>query len=230
MIQANSIILSDCKDLLNRINSDSIDMCYIDPPFFNQSKEKCSYIDWMKDILIQIHRVLKETGSIFVHCDHRTNYKLRYLLNEVFQPNHFINEIIWCYKIRGSNTRSFCKTHDTIFFYSKTNKYKFNLLKLNPAHRKKNFTTMLDLRDWIEIPMLSTYASERTGYPNQKPLPLLYRLIQCSTNKGDIILDCFAGSGTTAEASINLDRNFIVGDISSDAVTIIKKRIGVTNF
>ena len=241
----------DCLKWLKNIRSESVDMCYIDPPFFTQRDFKLfsdkwngikDYLLFMKFVLFAIERLLKPTGSIFVHCDYRTNYKYRELLNYVFGENNFVNEIIWCYAGGGSSKRWFSKKHDTILFYSKTKKYKFNVLKEkrtakslkrlenpNGARVDKRKTKDWDKRNlvdyWTKIQILNPVSNERCGYPTQKPEKLLERIIKCSTNENDTVLDCFGGSGTTAAVAKKLGRKFITGDISKEAVNIIKERL-----
>jgi len=255
----NKIYLGDNIEWLNEIQDESIDMCYIDPPFFTQrqlidNKTKISfndkfesskvYIEWMRPRIELIYKKLKKTGSIFLHCDWHASHRLRCLLDDVFGEKNIINEIIWFYSGAAPQKKSFAKKHDTIFFYAKNiNNYIFNsdsiripyegtggyqnsngivnngkLYKANPLGKIPE--------DVWKIPIIHPNdIKERVGYPTQKPEKLLERIIQCSTKEGDIVLDCFGGSGTTAFVAKKLNRNFITGDISQQAVDIITKRL-----
>jgi site-specific DNA-methyltransferase (adenine-specific) len=254
----NKIYLGDNLEWLKEVQDESIDMCYIDPPFFTQrqlidNKTKISfndkfesskaYIEWMRPRIELIHKKLKKTGSIFLHCDWHASHRLRVLLDDVFGEENFINEIIWCYKSGGASKKYFSNKHDTIFFYSKSNNYYFNPIKeksymgldYNTGNKNvilfddndgKGKYTLVYMKDWwLDIGMLATSSFERVGYPTQKPEKLLKRIIECSTNEGDVILDCFAGSGTTAKVAKDLNRQFIVGDVSEESINLIRRRL-----
>ena len=136
-MKTNIIYNQDCLDLMKSLPKESIDLIYIDPPFFTQQDfgqftdkwdSSNSYLDYMKVRLIEMHRLLKETGSFYLHCDYRTNYKFRVLLNDIFGEGNFINEIIWHYGMRQQiNINHFNRKHDSIYFYSKTKEYNFTM-------------------------------------------------------------------------------------------------------
>ena len=251
----NKIFLGDCLDWLKYIPDNSVDMCYIDPPFFTQKKFINSegigfsdkwkggvktYIVWMEERVKEIHRVLKDTGTIFLHCDYHASHRLRVMLDDVFGEKNFINEIIWCYGSGGVSKKHFSRKHDSIFWYSKSREYTFNCddirepykekclvefkLVNGKKYRRKNPLGRIPF-DWFEIPIITNTAKERTGYKTQKPEALLERIIKCSTNENDIVLDCFGGGGTTAAVASKLGRKFITGDVNPDAIKIIKKRV-----
>ena len=291
----NKIYLGDNLEWLKEVQDESIDMCYIDPPFFTQrqlidNKTKISfndkfesskaYIEWMRPRIELIHKKLKKTGSIFLHCDWHASHRLRYLLDDVFGEENFINEIIWqSGDVKGAKATAtkFGRTKDNILFYTKSDKYTFNTVykshDLNSKHNKfkhvdqngriysrdcplgdyseesikefekngriyvtkngkKQLIRYLDevkgiaIGDlWTDIDNLNQVANERLGYPTQKPEALLKRIIECSTNEGDVILDCFAGSGTTAKVAKDLNRQFIVGDVSEESINLIRRRL-----
>lgn len=258
--QQNSVVCGDCLDWLKDIPPESVDMCYIDPPFFSNKQHEITsgsdrelrsfddrwkgginaYIEWMEQRIRLIHRCLKDTGSIFLHCDWRASHRLRIVLDEVFGEKRFVNEIIWFYKSGGSTQVRFSRKHDTIFFYSKGQKHKFIPSKeksYNRQYKKYSFAgvdeykddigwhTLVNMKDVWDIDMVGRTSKERVGYPTQKPEKLLERIIQCSTDKGDMVLDCFVGGGTTASVATNLNRRFIVGDISSVAVRVTCDRL-----
>lgn len=268
----SSVLLGDCLTILQTLNDNSVDVIYLDPPFFSQknyamntSEEKKyvfsdkwenpnAYKDFMKNRIKECHRVLKDTGSIFLHCDTSASHFLRSILDEIFGPNNFLNEIIWTYKRWSNSKKGLLSCHQTIFFYTKSKNYTFNKLlgeyapttnldqilqertrnKVNKSSYKKDKngnvvnTTQkkgVPLSDVWNIPFLNPKAKERTGYPTQKPLELLERIIKISSNEGDIILDPFCGSGTSLVAAQNLNRNFIGIDNSKEAVTITRNRL-----
>lgn len=199
------------------------------------------FISYLKARMIQCQRVLKETGSIYVHCDYHASHYIKMMLDEVFNYKNFKNEIIWCYKSGGSSKQHFSRKHDTIFFYTKSNKYVFNSVKEksymaegsgdNPLQTyyndndEKGKYTLVNTKDWWEIGMLSTASKERLGYPTQKPEALLERIIKASSNEGDIVLDCFCGCGTAIAVANKLNRNFIGIDISRSACDVMKDRL-----
>ena len=144
---SNRLILGDNLEILKGIESSSVDLCYIDPPFFSNRnyeviwgdegevasfKDRWSggiehYINWLYERVVEIHRVLKDTGSFYLHCDYHANtYIAVNILDKIFGRNNFRNEIVWCYKTRPQSKRYFGRKHDTIFFYTKTDKYVFN--------------------------------------------------------------------------------------------------------
>ncbi len=276
----NYVIFGDCLDWLDQIPEKSVDICYIDPPFFtnknyeiiwgNGWEKRCyedrfktvnHYSEWMKERIEKIKECLKPTGSIFVHCDYRANYKLRDVLNKVFGENNFINEIIWCYDVGGRSRKRFARKHDTIFWYSKTNKYKhsFDDVKIPMKSGKSSFGGRLckdeDGREyrlvygtkdskgktryykyyldqgkvpedwWTQINSIQSGDKERVGYNTQKPKKLLKRIVLCSTERGDTVLDCFGGGGTTAYVSNQLGRRYITGDVSPVACRVIMDRL-----
>ena len=269
----NEIILGDCLENLKKIKSDSIDLIYLDPPFFTQKTQKGimkntkkilefsdsweninEYLDYIEVRLVEMKRVLKDTGSIFLHCDKIASHYLRKLLDEVFGINNFQSEIIWSYKRWSNSKKGLLNSHQNIYFYSKSKNFKFNTIYTDYSpttnvdqilqqrkrdengkcvyKKDKNGKIIFDndkkgvpLSDIWEIPFLNPKAKERVGYPTQKPILLLERIIEITTNEGDIVLDPFCGSGTTLVASKLLNRRFIGIDISKDAIEITNTRL-----
>ena len=269
----NSIVCGDCLEWLKNIPPKSIDMCYIDPPFFSNKNYEIiwgngyelrsfkdrwkgglrAYTEWIEEKAKLIHRCLKDTGSIFLHCDRRTNHYLKMMLDELFGEKNLINEIAWCYSNSGKPKNSFAHKHDTILFYAKTkslyywNNYKTPIPnKYLESHYRQTDSSGKRCRKridggkeriyypnegmicndwWTDIPSLNSQAKERVGYETQKPESLLERIISCSTREGYTVLDCFAGGGTTATVAAKLNRNFIVGDVSPVAVRVTSKRL-----
>jgi len=183
-------------------------------------------------------RILKSTGSIYLHCDPTASHYLKTLMDSVFGNRNFRNEITWCYKSGGVSKRYFARKHDTILFYSKSDSYRFNPLKVKSYGQtgggqfgkvkyykdRRGHYSLVNARDWWEISILATTHSERLGYPTQKPLALLERIIKASSNEGDLVLDPFCGCATTCIAAERLDRQWIGIDLSSMAVKLVEER------
>lgn len=320
----NTIVCGDNLEWLNWIPDESVDLCYIDPPFFSNRNYEVvwgngaelrsfgdrysggisHYIEWMRERVSLIHRKLKPTGSIFLHCDWHASHRLRVLLDDIFGESNFRNEIIWK---RSSNTSSingiYKRAHDSIFFYSKSDSYSFHIQRRDLSETSKKLYSKKDARGtyqlvpllvsgrrngetgkiwrgidpnargaggmhwvttpdklnaydrkglvvfsknglprlkyylednegvpcsdvWDDVNLISSNGKESLGYPTQKPEELVARVIQSGSNPGDMILDCFAGGGTTAKVAAELNRRFIVGDVSPVAVRVIAERIG----
>ena len=199
-----------------------------------------SYLIMMAVRLLELRRLLKPTGSLYLHCDPTASHYLKLLLDAVFGIGNFRNEIVWCYKSGGASKHRFARKHDTLLFYAKeSRKCQFNALKIKSYgqtgggqggavkyHRDKKGTySIVTARDWWEISMLSTTHGERIGYPTQKPLALLDRIIKASSNESDIVLDPFAGCATACVAAERLDRQWVGIDISGKAVDLVQVRI-----
>lgn len=262
----------DCLKILKTIENEAIDMIYLDPPFYTQSKQMLcdingkqysfsdiwqsreEYLKYMNVRLLEMKRVLKSSGNIFLHCDTSASHYLRVLLDDIFGENNFRSEIIWTYKRWSNSKKGLLPAHQTILFYSKTNKYKFNTLyrEYSPttnvdqilqdrernemgksSYKRDKFGNVIlskekkgvPISDVWDIPFLNPKAKERVGYPTQKPIELLERIIKLSTNKGDCILDPFCGSGTTLVSSKLLERKFIGIDINSEAIKLCRQRL-----
>ncbi len=268
-----SVLCGDCRLILQSLNDASVDLVYMDPPFFTQKVHSLitrdntdeysfedrwgsleDYLSFMKEVLIQCKRVLKETGSIFLHCDKSASHHLRILLDQVFGGGNFQSEIIWAYRRWSSSRKGLLNAHQTIYFYSKTGNFKFNTLYTDYSpttnidqilqararnekgkavyRRDQNGDVVIGkekkgvpLSDVWNIPFLNPKAKERVGYPTQKPILLLERIIEISTDVDDCVLDPFCGSGTTLVAAKLLGRSFFGIDISPDAVKLSENRI-----
>ena len=194
-----------------------------------------AFLCFMAVRLIEMKRTLKDTGSIYLHCDQTASYHLREVMNLIFGKENFRNEIVWCYSTGGASTTRFAKKHDVILYYSKTDNIFFNTPRVpytsamskdkKHAHKfHEDGKIMLDW--WNDIPALSTIANERNGYPTQKPVELYKRIIEASSNPGDVVLDPFAGSGTTLITAETLGRRWIGIDSSRDACQTAQRRFG----
>lgn len=269
----NSILHGDCLEQMELIKKNSIDLIYLDPPFFTQAKHKLQnrertkefsfndtwgdnhiYADFLEKRILLMKDLLKDTGSIFVHCDKSGEHIIRAILDKVFGAKNFQSEIIWSYKRWSNSKKGLLPTHQNIYFYSKTKAFKFNMIYtaysettnidqiLQRRTRDKNNKSVYELdengetkqadkkkgvplSDVWEIPYLNPKAKERVGYPTQKPLLLLERIIELVTDENDMVLDPFCGSGTTCVASKLLGRNYIGIDESIEAVNLSLSRI-----
>jgi len=156
------------------------------------------------------------------------------MLDEIFGEENFQNEIIWAYRTGGATKRRWSRKHDSIYFYTKTNKYTFNLTKERIYYDKPFFSPQQDEQgrwyadvlpiDVWEIPAVINVSKERVGYPTQKPEALLEKIIKASSNKDDVVLDAFCGCGTTIAVAQRLGRKWIGIDISPTAIKVIKDR------
>lgn len=251
----------------------SVDLIYVDPPFFTQKthslvtrdrattfqfsdewKSRGQYLDFLQVRLKEFHRVLKKTGSLFFHCDTNASHHIRCLLDEIFGEAMFRSEIIWHYRRWSNSQRSPLPSHQTIFFYSKTADYQYHQLfadyspstnvdqilqrRQRDEHGKSVYARDgegnivsdghkkgVPIADVWDIPLLNPKAKERVGYPTQKPILLLERIISLVTSPGDFVFDPFCGSGTTLVAAELLGRNSLGIDVSSEAVQLAKQRL-----
>ncbi len=191
-----------------------------------------AYLSMMAPRLVELHRVLKPTGSIYLHCDPTASPYLRLLMDAVFGIKNFQNEVIWHYHSGGANPKKrWARKHDILLFYSKSDRFVFNVQREPYSAviaRKREHLFHPEGKggdDVFEIPMLSTVSKERLSYPTQKPEALLERIIKASSNKEQLVLDPFCGSGTTIAVAQRLERRWIGIDIAHPAITLIKHRL-----
>ena len=186
---------------------------------------------------------LKKTGSFYLHCDPTASHYLKIICDSIFcgkeRNGNFLNEIIWCYKSGGASKKYFSKKHDIIFWYSKGKDYYFQHSKeksygvtgggqggkVEYFKDAQGTYSIVGVKDWWVISMLSTTHPERLGYPTQKPETLLERIIQSSTKEGDVILDAFCGCGTTVSVAQKLNRQWMGIDITYQSISLILKRL-----
>jgi site-specific DNA-methyltransferase (adenine-specific) len=204
-----------------------------------------SYLGFMRPRLEECRRLLAEQGTLYVHADWRVGHHLRILLDDVLGHDNFLNEIVWHYRTGGLSSRWFGRKHDTILAYARRlGKHRFNVIrqgdyrtdglkhdeqgrpyKSTKKGRLYFHTDGPALTDVWDIPFLSTVSLERTGWPAQKPLALMERIVTASTRPGDVVADFFCGSGTTLVAAKKLDRRWLGCDISKQAIAIATKRL-----
>jgi site-specific DNA-methyltransferase (adenine-specific) len=272
-MEINEIVYGDCQEKLKELKNEFVDLVYFDPPFFTQKTHSLKtrdnsktyefedkynslddYLVLVENVLIQCKRVLKVTGSVFLHCDKTASHNVRTILDKVFGRDNFQSEIVWAYKRWSNSKKGLLNAHQIIFFYSKTKDFKFNTIYTNYSattnidqilqerERDENGKSVykkdgngnivigkekkgVPLSDVWDIPYLNPKAKERSGYPTQKPVLLLNQIISIATNEGDLVLDPFCGSGTTCVSAKHLKRNFIGIDKSIDAVKLAELRL-----
>jgi site-specific DNA-methyltransferase (adenine-specific) len=197
-----------------------------------------NYWEFLEPRLEQAFRLLKETGTLYLHLDYREAHYAKVLLDALFGPESFLNEIIWAYDYGGKSKSRWPAKHDTILVYVKDpKKYYFDsetvdrepymapgLVTLEKIERGKLPTDVW----WHTI--VSPTGKEKTGYPTQKPIGILRRIIQASSKEGDVVLDFFAGSGTTGFVAANLGRSFILIDQNPEAIQVIQQRFTGVNY
>lgn len=191
------------------------------------------YLGFLEPRFVEARRVLRETGSFFLHVDYREVHYCKVLLDGIFGRESFLNEIIWAYDYGGRSKTAWSAKHDNILWYVKNpTSYTFNyeemdripymapgLVGKEKAARGKTPTDVW----WHTI--VPTHGRERTGYATQKPLGVLNRIIKVHSKPGDTVLDFFAGSGTTGEAAARLGRDCVLMDNNPEAMTIMQERL-----
>ncbi len=186
--------------------------------------------------VVEIHRVLKPTGSFYLHCDPTASHYLKLLLDTVFcgQGGNFINEVIWSYNSGGGSKHHFGRKHDVLFFYTKAKDgYSFNADAVRvpySAVTAKSREAMFNpagkvCPDVWDIARPPNHSKEWLGYPTQKPEALLERVIKASSNEGDTVLDAYCGCGTTVAVAQRLGRRWIGIDITYQSIALVLKRI-----
>lgn len=202
-------------------------------------KRKTSMSAYVLNMALRLRamrRVLKDSGSIYLHCDPTASHYLKLIMDGVFGASNFRNEVIWGYRTGGVSKKRWPRKHDILLVYGKTGSTMHNPLQERIFYDKPFFTTAVDeqgrhyadvyIRDvWDDIKAVLNVSKERLGYPTQKPLALLERIVLASSNVGDTILDPFCGCGTTAHAAEKLGRKWIGVDISRFSTGLIRRRI-----
>jgi DNA modification methylase len=258
----HKIICGDCIEEMDEMESKSVDLIYSDSPFGDNGTDMFfnihwnsiqDYLEWMEPKIRECYRVLKDTGSMYLHCDWHANAHLRILMDKIFGENNFRNEIIWCYSTSGRGKKEFSKKHDTIFFYSKTAEYfwdeKGAKIPYSKEYIKSHFRNTdekgrrcrkrydagkwriyypdvgMNPNDWWELPYVNSMAKERLGYPTQKPETLLERIIKASSTPTSIVLDPMCGCGTCMAVAHKLGRQWIGIDVSPTACKLSYQRL-----
>ncbi len=288
----------DNLDIMRGMNSESVDLIYLDPPFnsnrtysapigsqaagaafkdtwtlsdvdnawhgeiadrqpalysiidaagHSHGKGMKSYLIMMAVRLLEMRRILKETGSLYLHCDPTASHYLKSLMDAIFGAGNFRNEIVWCYRGGGVPKYDFARKHDILFRYSKTENVVFNVDAVRVAYSEDSSERLKykarsfresgtydnynqnprgkHPEDWWPMQPIMPSSKERVGYPTQKPLALLDRIIKASSNEGNLVLDPFAGCATACVAAERLHRQWVGIDISEKAAELVQVRI-----
>jgi DNA modification methylase len=246
-LEPNRLFWGDNLHVMRQLPSESIDLIYIDPPFFSGRQYNVifgdqnelrsfsdiweggmpGYLVWLNARLYEMKRLLKKTGSIYVHCDWHASHYIKAELDKIFGYKNFINEIIWHYSSGGASKDRFSRKHDAILWYSKSTQYKFNTDEMRVPYKFQN-TKIYEDKDGIymiepqtgkrryyhekgkvsddvfDINFVGPHSSERIGYPTQKPLELIQKLLDAASNPGDVVADFFMGGGTWIESSLGI--------------------------
>jgi DNA modification methylase len=247
-LEPNRLIWGDNLHVMRLLPSESIDLIYIDPPFFSgrnynvifgDQNELRSFSDiweggmpgylvWLNARLYEMKRLLKKTGSIYVHCDYHASHYIKVEMDKIFGVSNLMNEIAWCYRGGGVPTDRFARKHDVLFWYRKGTSSTFNLdavripysddvLQSDTSRYDKIYRTnkvyegyrLNELgkhpEDWWSIQkLMPSDKTEQIGYPTQKPIELLQRIIEASSNPGDLVADFFCGGGSLVAAAQGL--------------------------
>ncbi|MGI9310817.1 MAG: DNA-methyltransferase [bacterium] len=240
---------TDAEERVDDINSDIAHPAHYAikgfDALFDGGNGMLAYLSYMAERLAEMKRILRSTGSIFLHCDPAASHYLKIVMDEVFGRKNFRNEIIWCYHGPGSpKMRQFNRKTDSIFWYSKSGTWKFNKDDVRIPYKDPNQTLRRAMsttdsfteeqaeenrqrgkvpENWWEIRIAARSRTEYLGYPTQKPIALLERIIKAASDNGDVVLDPFCGCGTTIHAAINLKRKWAGIDISYYAIEVIRR-------
>lgn len=247
----------DNLEYMRTLPSESIDLIYSDILYgtgrdfgdykdikANRKDVEAFYIPRIKEM----HRILKDTGSIYLQMDTRINHWLRCILDDIFGCDNFLNEIVWCYRKWTAKQKKYQKNSDRILFYTKTNNHVFNTPQVPKSEKtikswglkkmKVGITKKTELKDiskttampdYIYLSILNYQSDEYVDYSTQKPLELMKIFIEASSNEGDVCADFFAGSGSFGVASKKLNRNVILNDINPNAIKLCKQRLDNAN-
>ncbi len=265
-MKLNTVYFAENLEFLRELNSEYIDLIYIDPPFYTGVNYKefddtwdslDAYLVFMEKRIKEIHRVLKDSGSFYCHCDANAVFDLKLLCDSIIGRKFFRREIIWNVgSVSGfkSQVKGWVRQHDTILYYTKSNKYTFN--KQYVPYKEEYIKKMFRYKDedgrlyrkrrggkqyldekpgnrigdvWNDIYSYQTRTRSKKylGYPTQKPEKLLNRIILSSSNEGDLIADFFCGTGTTLAVAKELNRNWIGIDNNPTAIDLCKRRLGL---
>ena len=243
---SHRVYYGDNISILRDFQDESVNLVYTDPPFNtgeSQTSRNISYDDDFGDTkaylnflhprILELHRILHPTGSLFFHIDQRESHYCKMMLDDIFGRDSFLNEIIWAYDFGGRSNKRWAAKHDTIYWYTKSpDSYTFNsderdripYIAPTLAGEAKAHIGKFPTDVWWNT-IVPTTSAERTGYPTQKPIRIVNRIVAVHSNPGDTLLDPFAGSGTLGAAAAELNRNSILIDNNLDAIDIIMERL-----
>lgn len=251
----NCVILGDCVAVGGGLSPNCLDFLYLDPPFFTNRIHKYKkhesefsdiwtgglgdYMAWLEERVTVLRRLLKPTGSFVLHLDWHAVHYAKVMCDRIFGYERFENELIWYYQTGGASKGRFSRKHDTLLLYSMSKDFYFDgkaiaiprtpkamkRAKCATGARIKASDTHKNPEDVLTIPALNPMAIERNGYPTQKPVELLRRLITALCPAGGMVGDFFCGSGTTLVAAKQLGRGYVGCDRNPKAVALAEKRL-----
>lgn len=250
------LILGDALEVARSLPAASLDLVYLDPPFgsgrthsapepAHRKKRRAAgagdartsfddswddgldgYLAWLFPVLEACRRLLKPSGSLYVHLDWRACHYAKVELDRLFGRACFLNHIVWLYGLGGSSRRYWPRKHDDILWYARNPDGQYFEPVMVPATSQRMRGLDKKAPDYWDIPALNNMASERVGYPTQKPEALLERVIASSCPPAGAVADFCAGSGTTAAVAQRLGRRWIASDVSPDALATMERRLG----
>lgn len=270
----NRLVHTDCLALLRSLPDASVDLIYIDPPFFTGRTHRVrpaeaasfsdvwagglsEYIGWLSERLREMPRVLADTGTIYVHLDWHASHYVKVEMDRWFGYDRFLNEIVWCYNVGGKSRKHWARKHDVLLFYARGKQWFFDgkavgqprqtgthsfggILGTDEHGRRyqdklvrktgKYYRYYLDEPKipedwWVDINSIQSQSAERVGWPTQKPLALLRRIVVSSCPRGGTVADFFCGSGSTLVAAQREGRRWIGCDSSAAAIALAERRL-----
>lgn len=256
--ECNRLIQGDNLWLMRRLPDESVDVIYLDPPFFTQKIQQSDgagtgtvlsysdvwqdglpgYLAWLNARLFEARRILKSTGSLYLHCDWHASHYIKVEADKIFGYDNMRNEIVWYYNSGARSKKDFGRRHDVILRYSKSAEYYMDLdapqvrepyspdisIPACKAHYYDPRGKVCD--DVWRIPIIAQNdRKERLGYPTQKPEKLLERILSASCPPGGVVADFFCGSGTTPAVATKLGMRWIACDESAPAIEITRDRL-----
>lgn len=246
----NKIFNEDCISGLKKIEDNSIDLIIADPPYclgkdYGNDSDKMKpeeYLEWTYKWIDAIFPKLKETGSMYIFLTWRYSPEI---FSYIKKKMIMLNEIIWDRRVpsMGGSTRNYTSVHDTIGFFAKTKKYYFDIdsvrIKYDEETKKARTRKIFEGAKWLElgynpkdlwsVSRIHKQAPERENHPTQKPLEIIDRMVKASSKKGDLVLDPFMGSGTTAISCIRNGRNYVGFELNKEYCKMIQERIAKQN-
>ena len=237
------LLLGDCLDKLKELEDNSVDHIITDWPFFgvvkedwdNQWKDLDEYLVWARRLIVEYKRIIRENGNLAIFTGRQYNRHISQILDEYFTEKRII---IWSRKraFNSSRGNALSSGYEPICYYTNGDRGIFNTIKIKPNTTRKEYTEGI-LKDgislsdvWDDIPALPHNSKERLDHPTQKPYKLIERLVLILSNKGDTILDNFAGSGTLGEVCINTNRKYILIEKEEEYFDLIKNRLDKYKF
>jgi DNA modification methylase len=264
----DALVHGDSRQVADAVADACVDAIYIDPPFGtgavqrgragryrDQPDDPAGFVAWLAPWLTASHRVLRPTGSLLIHLDHRAVHYVKVALDQLFGRDRFVNEVVWCYAVGGKGRRGFGRKHDTILWYARGPAYQFfpdqvrvprragSHMRVRIDDAGRPYQEKTDRKTgrvyrypvaagkvpedwWTDIETLNHSDRERVGWPSQKPERLIERLLAAVTQPGDRVVDWFAGSGTTGAVAQRTGRRYWIVEREAAACALAAARLG----